>query len=75
MAAYWEISAHSADDMFSKYKYKVPYCQFGFSPPRFLDWVFLSTCTFLYPDSSKQFITREHEHWKSGIEHVTFQKR
>ena len=29
MAAYWEIAAHSAYDMFCKYK--LPNCQFDFS--------------------------------------------
>ena len=36
MAAYWEKAAHSAYDMFSRYKF----------PPRFLEWEFLSDCAF-----------------------------
>ena len=34
LAAYWEIAAHSAYDMFFKYKYIVLNC-LVFSPPRF----------------------------------------
>ena len=43
MAAYSEIAAHSAYDMFSKYK-----CLIGNSifPPRFMEWEFLSECAF-----------------------------
>ena len=43
-AAYWEIAAHSAYDMFCKYKYLI--VNLVFSPPRFLEWDFLSDCAF-----------------------------
>ena len=43
MAAYWEIAAHSASDMFSKYKYLIVNLVF---PPRFLELKFLSDCAF-----------------------------
>ena len=43
MAAYWEIAAHSANNMFSVYKYLIVNLVF---PPRFLKWEFLSDCFF-----------------------------
>ena len=43
MAAYWEIVAHSAYDMYSKYKYLIVNIVF---PSRFLEWEFLSDCAF-----------------------------
>ena len=45
MAAYWEIAAHSAYDMFSKYKYLIANLVF---PPRFLEREFLSDCAFSF---------------------------
>ena len=42
MAAYWEIAAHSAYDMFSKYLI----VNLFFFPPRFLECEFLSDCAF-----------------------------
>ena len=44
MAAYWEIAAHSAYDMFSKYKYLIVNL---FFPPLFLEWEYLSDCAFI----------------------------
>ena len=43
MAACWKIAAHSAYDVFSKYKYLIVNLVF---PPRFLEWEFLSDCSF-----------------------------
>ena len=43
VAAYWEIAAQSAYDMISKYKYLIINLVF---PLRFLEWEFLSNCTF-----------------------------
>ena len=43
MAAYWEIAAHSAYDMFFKHKYLIVNLVF---PPRILEWEFLSDCDF-----------------------------
>ena len=40
MAAYWEIAAHSAFDMFYKYKYLI--VNLFFFPPRFLEGEFHS---------------------------------
>ena len=45
MAAYWEIAAHSAYNMFSRYKYLIVNLLFFF-PPRFLECEFLSDCAF-----------------------------
>ena len=52
MAAYWEIAAQSAYDMFSKYKYQFSFSHLGFwsgnfclSAP-FLHHCLLPTCTF-----------------------------
>ena len=44
MAAYLELAAHLAYDLFSLYKYLV--VNLVLSPPRFLEWKFLSDCTF-----------------------------
>ena len=44
MAAYWEIATHSANDMFSKYKYQI--VNLVFFPHRFLEWELLSDCAF-----------------------------
>ena len=43
MAAYWEIAAHSAYDMFSKYKYLIIDLIFPISG---LEWEFLSDYVF-----------------------------
>ena len=43
MAVYLEIAAHSAYDMFSKYKYLIVNLVF---PPWFLEWEFLSVAPF-----------------------------
>ena len=43
MAAYREIAAHSAYDMFSKYKYLIGSLVI---PASFLEWEFLSDCAF-----------------------------
>ena len=40
-AAYWEIAAHSAYDMFPYYKCLIVNL---FFPPRFLEWEFPSDC-------------------------------
>ena len=45
MVAYWEIAAHSAYDMFSKYRYLIVNLVFFFQS-RFLEWEFLSDCAF-----------------------------
>ena len=45
MAAYWEIAAHSAYDMFSKYKYLIVNL---FFPSRFLEWNFFLIIAYLY---------------------------
>ena len=39
-----KIAAHSADGMFSWYKYLI--VNLVFSPPRFLEWEFFSDCAF-----------------------------
>ena len=44
MAAYWQIAAHSAYDMFSKYKYLI--VNLVFSPPRFWSGNFFLTVPF-----------------------------
>ena len=44
MAAYWEIAAHSAIDMFSKYKYVI--VNLVFFPPRFLECEVLTDYAF-----------------------------
>ena len=41
MVAYWEIAAHSAFSVFSKYKFLIVNL---FFPPRFLELGFLSDC-------------------------------
>ena len=38
-----KIAAHSAYEMFS---WQVLDCQFGFFPPRFLEWESFSDCAF-----------------------------
>ena len=44
MAAYWEIAAHSAYDIYV-FLVRVPTCQFSFfSPSQILEWEFLSDC-------------------------------
>ena len=43
VAAYWEIAAQSAYGMISKNKYLIVNLVF---PLRFLEWEFLSNCTF-----------------------------
>ena len=43
VAAYWEIAAHLAYDMFSEYKCLIVNLVF---PPRFLEWELLSDCAF-----------------------------
>ena len=43
VATYWKIAAHSAHDMFSKYKYLIVNLVF---PARFLEWEFLSDRAF-----------------------------
>ena len=62
MVAYWELAAHSAYDMFSKYKYLIVNL---FFPPRFLKWEFLSdcatsrslpTCTFFFSVTTSDYI-------------------
>ena len=42
MVVFWEIAAHSAYDMFSKYKYLIVNLVFPTSV--FLEWGFLSDC-------------------------------
>ena len=44
MVAYLEIAAHSAYDMFSKYKYLI--VSLVFFPRQFLEWEILSGCAF-----------------------------
>ena len=44
MAAYWEIAAHPAYDMFSKYKYLI--VNLFFSPTGFLEWEFFLIAHF-----------------------------
>ena len=46
MAAYWEIAAHSAYEMCSKYKYLI--VNLVFPHLGFLEWEFLSDCAFFY---------------------------
>ena len=56
MAAYFEIAAHSAYEMFSKYKYLIVYLVF-----RFLECAFslsLPTCTFCF--QSAPYPRRRH---------------
>ena len=43
MTFYWEIAAHLAYDMFSKYKYLIVNLVL---PTSVLEWEFLSDCTF-----------------------------
>ena len=43
VVAYWKIAAHTANDMFSKYKYLIVNLVL---PPKFLDWQFLSDRSF-----------------------------
>ena len=43
---FWEIAAHSAYDMFSKYMYLIKKCQFSFSHLGFWRGIFFSDCAY-----------------------------
>ena len=58
MAAFWEIAAHSAYNMFSYYKYLI--VNLVFFPLRLLEWEFLSDCTVNTVLMCKIAITYQH---------------